>query len=395
MAKKLTVFLILFIILAIALGGFIYFKSGVVSGEEIKTFEIDTVLIKSGIKQGEGIVKTIGIKNNDLAQNFKINSGLNVDISEEEFWLDMGESKTIELDFDVQTKSPGIYFGNLNIQGEIKNENIPIIFEIESKEVLFDSVLSVPVGYSKVYIGGELVVENKIFNLENIGSKNVNIEYFIKDFNGKAIFSDKENIAIESQVLNMKVFEMPENIEQGNYILGIIVSYSDSIGVSSHFFKVETMKKEFKIGENYFIWIILILILIIVLYNLYSSFKRDKYLRQLKKQYCQEVTKESGRVIREKQKIEGLKKSEKRKKLKEIIKHKKKRINIIKKIHKQRVKVVKKLHRQKKKSAVKRKLAEWEKQGYNVSEFLVNRKRNIKKSLKKDTAKFKKQGYKV
>jgi len=393
--KNLFVVLVLIIILVVAIVSFTYFKLGIVSGKEVKPFEVDKFLIKSGIKQGEKIVKTVDIKNKDIAQNFKITSGLDfVNINEKEFWLDIGESKTIELDFNVQSKYPGVYFGNLEVIGEEKSENVPIILEIESKEVLFDSVLNVPIEYSKVYIGGELVVENKIFNLENIGSENINIEYFIKDFNGKVIFSDEENIAVEKQVLNTKVFDIPENVEQGNYILGVIVSYSDFIGVSSHFFAVEIKEKESKLSENYFIWVLLILILIVVLYNLYSSLRRDKYLRELEKQYRREIKKESGKIIiKEKQKIKGLRKEVKRKKLKEIIKRKKKRLRVIKEIHKQRVGVVRKLHKQKKESAVKRKLAEWKKQGYNVNEFLIKDRK--KGDVKGRVRGFRKQGYKL
>jgi hypothetical protein len=66
----------------------------------------------------------------------------------------------------------------------------------------------------------------------------------------------------------------------------------------------------------------------------------------------------------------------------------------VKKIYKERVREVKKLKKRKRKGEVERKLAQWKKEGYNVDEFFVGRKKS-KVGLKKRVGEFKEQGYKL
>ena len=314
-------------------------------------------------------------------------------IEENEFWLDVNEKKDIELRFDVKDKLPGIYFGLIKFVGELDLKLLPIILEIESKEVLFDSILSIPVEYSNVYVEGDLVVETKLFNLENIGAKNVDVEWFIKDFNGKVIFSDEDNLVVESSVSNTKVLKISEDVEKGNYIFGIIINYGDSVGVSSHYFEVIEKKKG--LSESYFVWIVFTLLLLIILFILYNSFRKDKYLAELHKQYRSEVRKEVAKVVCEKRRVNALKPSEKVKKLKKISRNYKKKLKKVKAVHKVRVKEIKRLKKKKKISEVKKKLNEWKKQGYNVDEFLIARGKNKKENLGEKVNKLKKQGYGV
>ena len=55
-----------------------------------------------------------------------------------------------------------------------------IILEIESKDPFFDININIPIRYEEVYPGEKFVAEIKLFNLENLGLKEVEIEYAIK-----------------------------------------------------------------------------------------------------------------------------------------------------------------------------------------------------------------------
>jgi hypothetical protein len=243
---------------------------------------------------------------------------------------------------------------------------------VESKEVFFDSSIAVPLDYSKVYVGGSLLVENKVFNLENIGTEDVDVHYFVSDFKGNSFFSEDENLVIETQILNTKVVSLADDIAPGDYLFGVVLRYGDSVGTSSYFFRVSEEEFFADGSENYFLWIVVILLIILVFFIFYFFKQRDKVFLELNKQYRKEITRQRCKEL----------------KSKEV----KKRLVVVKKIYKNRVRTVKKLKKQKRVGEVKRKLAQWKKEGYNVDEFFVGRGKP-KESLGSRVKKFKKRGY--
>ena len=337
-------------------------------------FKIDNALLKMVVTEGEFVNKSLKVMS-AVGGDFSVDkNGLDFVSVVDFFSLEAGGEMEINLMFDSTGLEPGIYFGEILISnGEVVA--VPIIFEVESDEVFFDGSISAPLEYSKVYAGGSLVVENKIFNLENIGLKNIDAHYFVEDFEGNSLFSEDENIAVGSQVLNIKTVSMPEDIEPGDYLFGVILKYGDSVGTSSYFFKVS--EKEVVSagdGENYFLWVVVILLIGLVFFIIYYLRQRDKVFLELSRQYKREIVKQKCGKL----------------KSKEI----KKRLVVVKKIYKERVRVVKKLKRQKRVDKVKSKLAEWKKQGYNVDEFIVGHEKP-KGDVGKRAKKFKRQGYKL
>ncbi len=391
MGMKRVVLLIL--VLFLFFGDF----SSVFANPPSRGFEVDNVLLKLMVNRGESVSKTIKITNTDsIHRDFKVTGNMDFfSVSEQEFSINVGESKSLEINFEAENQ-PGVYAGSIAILSGKEEFKMPVILEVETKEVLFDSSINIPPEYGEVYPGGSLTVENKIFNLENIGLKSIDITYSVKDFNDNTIFSEKENIAVENQVLTTKMISIPENVKTGDYVLYVVVEYANSVGTSSYFFKI--IEKEEELGSIKFFdsWIFIIVLLAVVIFFVVFTRQRDNLFLELEKQHKTRMREEIERINREKIKISRLKDEKRKKELKELMKKKKKRMKVIKKIYKERVKTFKKLKKQKKKSEMEEKLAQWKKQGYNINEFLIKtgRKKQNLKDIGGEIKSYKKQGYK-
>ncbi len=331
-------------------------------------YEVDNTLLKLTIKQGEDVSRSLKIGSSENAE-LEVSTNLDfIEISETKLSLNANEEKELTIYFNVKDKLPGIYFGKILIS----NNNaifIPVILEIESKEILFDGNIYIPPEYGKITVNKDAVVETKIFNLEKIGSKTVGVEYFISDFEGKIIYSEKENLPVENQILNTKTIPISAGTEPGNYVFGMIINYGSSVGTSSYIINVDDKNQTFDFG--FLPWLVIILLIGLMFFIIYYGRQREKVFEQLQKQYKNELGKESFKIKKEKYKIRKLKPIERKEVLKKFKQKIKKRISAIKNIHKKRVSIVKKLKKQKKKGEVERKIGEWEKQGYNVNEFLI------------------------
>ncbi|MDP3027460.1 MAG: hypothetical protein Q8N63_07155 [Nanoarchaeota archaeon] len=389
------------ILLIVILSLFAGFFGSVSANPDSKVFEVDNVLLKLIVKQGESVSKTIKVTNTDSIQrDFKLAGNMNFfSINEQEFSLGSGESKSLEINFEAENQ-PGVYVGRLLISSSKEELKIPVILEVETKEVLFDSSINVPLDYGEVYIGGSLAVENKIFNLENIGLKSVDITYSVKDFNGNTIFSEKENIAVENQILTTKIISIPENTNAGDYVFYVVIEYANSVGTSSYFFKIteeQGVLGSMNFFDSFGSWIFVIILFAVVIFFIVFTKQRDNLFLELEKQHKTEMREEIERINAEKVKISRLKDERRKKELKKLMEKKKKRLKVIKIIYKERVKTFKKLKKQKKKNEIEEKLEQWKKQGYNVNEFLV-KTRGKKQGLKDigvEIKSYKKQGYKL
>jgi len=340
---------------------------------ESRDFEVDGTLLKMVVRGGEVVNKNLKVTSYSGGVFTVDKNGLDFVSVNNSFSLGSGGEKVLELEFSSDGMEPGIYFGEVLISSG-KVVSIPIIFEVESDEVFFDSSINVPLEYNKIYVGGNVVVENRIFNLENIGLRNVEVHYFISDFKGDNLFSEDENLAVGTQVVNTKVVPISKNIVPGDYLFGVILKYGDSVGTSSYFFRVsENEVASAKNDESYFLWVVIFLLIGLVFFIIYYLKQRDKIFLELNKQYKKEIARQkSGKI-----------------KPKEL----KKRLVVVKKIYKERVRVVKKLKKQKRVDKVKNKLEQWKKEGYNVNEFVASHE-SPKENLGKRVKRFRGQGYK-
>lgn len=181
--------------------------------------------------------------------------------SESQFTVFPDETKTITL--TILSEELGVETGTLAIKTTRKTYGIPIILETESERVLFD--VSLEVKPKTLPPGEEIIAQTIIYNINDVGLVDIELSYFIKDFNNKIILQDKESITLETQATTSKTFKLPQDITEGDYVLIVQVSYQDSLGTASEAFIVKKIEKPFPFNIYTIITIILIIIFIIIL----------------------------------------------------------------------------------------------------------------------------------
>src|SRR3989344_666312 len=210
-------------------------------------FETDQFLIKNLIKTGETSTISVRITNTDVnAGEFALSlvgGGGLIDVTEQKFSLDSGETNSVDLRFrsaipGKSAFSPGIYTGKLNIVSDDKRAVIPIIIELESYNVLFDSNLYVDPQYKELSPRSNLIVDVRVFNLKSRETEQVELKYTIKDMSDKIILTEVETASVDSTTSLTKSFNLPGGLIAGTYVLGVETKSSNSVGISTYIFEV-------------------------------------------------------------------------------------------------------------------------------------------------------------
>ena len=213
----------------------------------VASIEVDQILVKVLVKQGEFISRPVRISNRGLnAEHINIQvrgiEGL-VRIPEQQFLLQPGQTKILFLQFSPQDEeagtlfSPGVYGGKLIISGN-QPQSIPIVVEVESKDVLFDMNLNQVSVSREVPQGGDFTFEVRLFNLQGLSQANVQMEYQLKDAVGNMIITETESVVVKTQASFFKRIHIPDNIAKGEYIFSAIATYGSSVGTSSALLEV-------------------------------------------------------------------------------------------------------------------------------------------------------------
>ncbi len=394
--KKLWIIILVVVLIIVAgTAGYLFFQNG-----GTKSFELDTVFLKVVLAENSNLTKEIQITNTGLQPyhfSAKVSELENiVSLEKENFELASGEQEKINLSFNTQGIVPGIYIGKLIIQDPIKEQVVEIVLEVESKNVLFDSKLSLFPQGQDVIIGQKPNLDITIYDLFSIGRKSVVLNYFVESLDGETIISNIETIIVDEKYEYAQSLDLPLNVEEGKYILGAIVDYLGSVGTSTLTFNIvkktqtnPSSDKNLTIIVGIFIGFLLLFLGLFT----YSIFSRDKLFLELEKQHRSEIKRELAKLKNEEIKVVRLEPVKKQKKLKEIREKKQKVKKVINTIYKVRVRVLKQLKKHHKVDEMKKKLNEWKTKGYNVGEFLTNEKK-AKANLNKEIDSFKKEGYK-
>jgi len=249
-------------------------------------FEVDSVFLKTAIKTGSSLDNQIKITNlRDSASNFEIkiiDLGKVASVETEKFDLNPKETKSVYIVFSAVNISEGIYVGKIEILSEQEEKDIPIVLEVESKDVLFDSNINL-FPREEIYAGDKINAEIKIFDLSKIGTSSIELSYFVKNFQGKTIISETESLVVDDMTSITKSFDLPKDVEAGDYIFGAILKYKNSVGSSSIIFQViEEEKPSISLISNRYVIILVGIIVFAVLFVLFSEYERKKMKNVLK-----------------------------------------------------------------------------------------------------------------
>jgi len=274
-----------------------------------KDFSIDKETISVTLKQGGTekdffIIKNTGNKELDFTiQTENIEEFLK--ISESDFSLNAGESKTIVLDFLSRAEViPNLYLGKLIIKGDGIEKEILVSVEVESRSPIFDVKIEIPKRFLYLMPGEELISNIKIFNLERETTTDVFVEYIIKDEEENEILCETETIFVETQTSFTKSFEIPRNIKSGPYIFYVRTSYNGEIASSTAWFNIgKTSFMSFILRNLNIIGIILgiistFIILIVILRKL-NKIKITPIKKVLKKKSIKKEEREGFRYYKQ------------------------------------------------------------------------------------------------
>jgi len=386
----------IFIVIAILLiaGVVAYFY--LTPEEKTDEFDVGAILLKTAIKENGLLLKSVKLTNNGADDVFKISTTLQdfVFPIENEIFLESGSSKELEINFKDATKAgPEVFTGELIVSSTKSSKKVPVILEIESEYPFFDININIPIKYEEVYSGGKFVTEVKVFNLENLNLKDVELEYFVKDFGNNVLFSESENIIVENQASLNKAIDLPEDIKLGNYVFIASVKYGGLTGTSAQFFKVtkpETALSSLLTTNLAYLIVIIIttLVIIVVLTLIYITSRKDKLITELMKHHQRELDILQGSFEKSKKGLTEKKKSS-------FEKIKEARIEALKRRQVEQIEHLKKLKKLGKREEMLEKLKQWKKQGYSVVPIEFKVKKPTVKDIKKRIKDLKKKGYKT
>jgi len=342
--------------------------------------ETKNVLLKFSLNKGDSIEKDINIYS-DLGGEINLDIiGIKEGISFEEdnFILDSGMEKSVNVIFDTNSVNEGVYIGHIEISSGKEKEKIPVIFEIESKDVFFDANLDIPSRYSDISKGDKISVQLDIFDLfsgggiqPGLGSSSVDIEYRVHDLDGNILISENDNLVIDKKAIITKTIDFPIDIETGQYVFSAVIKYKSSVGIVTDLFSVteeENKESLFNLNggtSNTIVILVFIgfVFLVLILFFVYIIRDRDKLFLELRK-YNDEELKRHKLLLREEAKI-----LKKRKKVsgKDIRKEINEKIKKIKEKHGEKIKQFEKLKKKGEFNEMKKKLREWKKKGYNTA----------------------------
>ncbi|MBI2101997.1 hypothetical protein HYT53_05300 [Candidatus Woesearchaeota archaeon] len=227
-----------------------------------KNFSVAPTSIDEQLTLGESRKVPITIKNTG---NFTLDFSLEisttisdfVSLSETSFSLVPAQEKIV--DATLTGKKIGSYFGSIDIAGDGIQKSIDVVIDIQSEQSLFDVKIDIPQAYKEVEPGKELKAQVTLLNIGPAKKVDVSITYLIKDKNGNAVHESSEILAVEKQVSFVKSFNMPENVQPGDYILTIEVRYQNSFAAKEEAVKKAAMYRTTVISGIVFAAIILII----------------------------------------------------------------------------------------------------------------------------------------
>lgn len=258
---------------------------GVVGKVTKRDFSVYPEVIEVSVVQGEVFKTSVIVKNTgNMAQDFQASISPNlkefVSFSDKSFNLKAGEMKEIVLNFGLTKEAlPDVYTGNLQIETASKIKKIPIIYEVDTRKILFDIRLKVHEEDKEIFPWEDLDLDIVLYNLGEIKEKDVFIEYVIKDLNGNIIFKQDEIVVVKDQISFFRTIKLPSKIKPWDYVVIVQAKYEDSVASSTEMISVVVLKIEYAV---IFVIIVLFIIIFLIFLNKHRRKKAIKYIKKRK-----------------------------------------------------------------------------------------------------------------
>jgi hypothetical protein len=215
-------------------------------------------------------------QNNSVTVNLSPSSEIQdyVSLGNSSLIIKAKSSTSVTVNFRIpQAQSPGtVISGNIvaNVNGVSYNVKTTLIIESAAK-VLLDVETSIPDEYKIVSPGDKLFYSIRLFNLGQQGRVDVNLTYGIRNSTTE-IISQKQELAIETQISLEKFVTIPADLQPGKYQLFATASYGNTTASASTDFTVAPTS----VQRIRFAIIIALVLIILLAFGLYYN-KRDVY----------------------------------------------------------------------------------------------------------------------
>ena len=143
-----------------------------------------------------------------------------------------------ELRFVFSSKVAGVFTNNFFIRSENTTKVLPVIIEVESSNVRFDSTIETLDAKRTFYSGEELAFSFTIFDLLEYIDTDVNMEYSIIDMADNEVYNDENVVNVKIQKTLTKKVQLPDSLNPGIYVLIISSRQGSSIGYSTLLFNI-------------------------------------------------------------------------------------------------------------------------------------------------------------
>lgn len=385
---------------------FSFFVISFVSFVRAASFEVGSVLVKVSLTKGSSVEKKLTVSSANGGQfSAQLSNVKGVSLSENGFVLEKGGSKILNLNFDASTLAEGVYVGKAIISSSGEEISVPIIFEVESKDLFFDSNLDIPPQYQKVLPTGKLVAQVRVFDLtsgvsgEGLGNSKVDVDYKVYSVStGQEISTDSESIVVNKVTQITKTVSFGSGVKEGLYVFSVIVKYKTSVGVSSYLFEISKDVAPQATSASQFDWkfvtaliVIFLLFISMIFLFVYLLKDRDKLVEEMR-EYNNIELKRQKELLVEQAKLIRRRKIVSSTKIKRDIN---KKISLLKKEHKKRLNELKGLKSKGDTKEMLNKMKEWKSRGYKLSPLDYKMDSFSKKEMDGMITEWKKKGYKL
>ncbi|UCD07698.1 MAG: hypothetical protein JSW41_01875 [Candidatus Aenigmatarchaeota archaeon] len=248
----------------------------------IYNFTVDKKFFKVFLKQGETLLDSFTINNTGTVR-LRVSIDVNnleryTVLSEDMFYLEQGESKTISVAFTAsEYEEPDVYPGRFIIDADSIRKIILVVIEVRERRPLFDILVSTEETPQRVYLGEEVEADILMYNFGDLKPVDVSLYYSLRDFDGNDILYAEESFAVQEQKEVKKKIRIPEDLEPGYYLFYSRLTYANESLSSSAIVLVQRMEERFYLEP----WMIIGVLIIVIIAILASFFIQMRKYRRI------------------------------------------------------------------------------------------------------------------
>ncbi len=349
------------------------------------SFEVNPTLFKTSLNRGETLSTTLNVKNLGESENFTFSiKDLNntFSLSSNKISIKKGETGSVNVNVSAINAKYGIYVGHILISNGVDSQKIPVITSVHTSNQVFAINLNVAPEDKQLQKGGSLSTDINFFNIYDNDPHPVTLKYEVFNLDGEIILSESEDMTIGSKLSFTKKLQLPQDIEDGNYVFAVILNYSNTTTSSNYLFSVGAPDYFSFFNVNFLAVIVVIFVILTFVLILYTLHERKKLFSQLDKQHKMQVKDSSEKIIEEREKYINKAKTEQEKKkiLEDFDDAKDKIVGELRKQYKEHVEELRKL-KEKKIGYQEEKLKQWRKEGYQKALESADIKSELKNKL--------------